>query len=373
MATSLPFLKSDSQAMPEVQTRQLIGGLKFDRVMGILSLLWVGGLYLDGWAHGHGKVDKTFFTPWHAILYSAFVITASCLLFTVASNHRKGVSWKAAIPDGYGLSVIGVPIFAVSGPADLLWHSLFGFEVGIEPLLSPSHLSLAFGGVLVVTGPIRAAWRRAVPEHEQGWKTLLPLIFSLIATLMIFTFFTDFAHPFSHLGTIIPTNQTNVIAASQVSSQAGPVVTTPNNQAKSFGAADILLEASLLIGFLLLAVSRWRLPLGSMTLLFTLYVTGLSVLNDQYQLIPAVVAAGIITDVLLRVLRTTTSRTELRIFAFAVPLILYLLFFLTLQITATIAWSIHLWLGACVMAGIAGLMLSFLIVPPKGPADMYHQ
>lgn len=352
MATSLPFLKSRPQTMPEEQTRQLIGGLKFDRVMGILSLLWVGGLYLDGWAHSHGKVDKTFFTPWHAILYSAFVITAAFLLFTVVSNHRKGVSWKAAIPDGYGLSVLGIPIFAVSGPADLVWHSLFGFEVGIEPLLSPSHLSLAFGGVLVVTGPIRAAWQRAVPEQEQGWKTLLSLMLSLISTLMIFVFFTEFAHPFFQLGTI---------------------VFFPDNQAKSYEAADILLQASLLMGFLLLVVSRWRMPLGSMTLLFTLYVTGLSVLNNQYELIPAVVVAGIIADALLRVLRTTTSRTELRVFAFVVPMLLYLLFFLTIQIIYTIEWTIHLWLGSCVMAGIAGLMLSFLIAPPKGPADAYHQ
>ncbi len=169
---------------------------------------------------------------------------------------------------------------------------------------------------------------------------------------MIFVLFTEFAHPFSHLGTI---------------------VFFLDNQARSFGAADMLLQASLLMGFLLLTISRWRMPLGSMTLLFTLYVTGLSVLNNQYELIPAVVTTGIVADVLLRVLRTTSSRAELRIFAFAVPMILYLLFFLTLQVTYTVAWSIHLWLGSCVMAGIAGLMLSFLTAPPKGPADAYHK
>jgi hypothetical protein len=361
MATSLPVTTARQAAQSKAQAGQLIGGLKFDRVMGMLSLLWVGGLYLDGWAHGHGKVDKTFFTPWHAILYSAFVITASYLLIVLVSNHRKGATWKASIPEGYGLSVIGIPIFAAAGPADLVWHTLFGFEVGIEPLLSPSHLALAFGGTLVITGPIRAAWRRAVPQSEQGWKTLLPLVLSLIATLMVFTFFTEFAHPFSHLGTIV-----------QPGGNAATVVQPVTNTLKSFGAADILLEATLLIGFLLLAVSRWRLPLGSMTLLFALYATGLAVLNNQYQLIPGVVAAGIVADILLRVLRTTTSRAELRIFAFLAPLVLYLLFFLTLQITASISWSIHLWLGSCVMAGIAGLMLSFLIAPPRGPADAYH-
>ncbi len=30
----------------------------------------VGGVYLDGWAHHHGKVDDTFLTAWHAVLYS---------------------------------------------------------------------------------------------------------------------------------------------------------------------------------------------------------------------------------------------------------------------------------------------------------------
>jgi hypothetical protein len=43
-----------------------VGGLAFDWVMMSLSLLFLGGLYLDGWAHNHGRVDDSFFTIWHA-------------------------------------------------------------------------------------------------------------------------------------------------------------------------------------------------------------------------------------------------------------------------------------------------------------------
>jgi hypothetical protein len=347
MAASIGL--SASKGTPLVTKSQLIGGLWFDRWMSVLSFLWMGGLYLDGWAHGHGKVDKTFFTPWHAILYSAFALVACSLVFTLVSNHRRGASWRQALPAGYGLSLLGIIIFACAAPGDLLWHTLFGFEVGIEPLLSPSHLSLALGGVLTMTGPLRATLRRSIPASEQGWKTLLPMVLSLSATLMVFVFFTEFGHPFSHTDTILDAFTTN--------------------ETKSFGATGILLQTGLLMGFLLFAVQRWRLPNGSLTLLFAVYVTLLSVLNNQYELIPGVVVTGVVADVLLRVLRPGSSRMELRVFAFAVPLVLYLSFFLTLALIGTISWSIHLWLGSCVMAGITGLMLSLLLAPPQGPVE----
>lgn len=347
MATSVRF--SESRGVPILTRGQLIGGLQFDGVMGALSFLWMGGLYLDGWAHGHGKVDKTFFTPWHAILYSAFALVTCCLLFTVVSNHRKGVPWRLAIPSGYGLSLLGVLIFACAAPGDLLWHTLFGFEVGIEPLLSPSHLALALGGVLAMTGPLRATLRRSIPIAEQGWRTLFPMLLSLSASLMIFVFFAQFGNTFSRLGTIV-----------------SPFAT---DEAKSFGATGILLQTALLMGFILFAVRRWRLPIGSLTLLFAVYMMLLSVLNNQYELIPGVVVTGVVADVLLRVLRPLSSTTELRVFAFIVPVVLYLCFFLTLMLVSTINWSIHLWLGSCLMAGVVGLMLSFLLAPPRGPNE----
>src|SRR5215467_3335240 len=105
--------------------------------MGTLALFLVCGLYLDGWAHGHGKVDKSFFTPWHGVLYSMFFVSAIILWATLYRNHARGYAWSKAIPSGYGLSLIATPLFIMAGAADLVWHTLFGFEVGIETLLSP--------------------------------------------------------------------------------------------------------------------------------------------------------------------------------------------------------------------------------------------
>ncbi len=57
---------------------------------------------------------------------------------------------------GYGLSLLGVSIFALGGVSDMIWHMLFGIEVNVDALLSPTHLLLAVGMALIVSGPLRA-------------------------------------------------------------------------------------------------------------------------------------------------------------------------------------------------------------------------
>ena len=37
----------------------------------------------------------------------------------------------------------------------MIWHEIFGVETGVEALLSPTHLMLALGGSLMVSGPFR--------------------------------------------------------------------------------------------------------------------------------------------------------------------------------------------------------------------------
>lgn len=349
MATRADF--GGLEAARSVKKVQAIGGIWFDWVMGILSIVFVGGLYLDGWAHAHGLVDKTFFTPWHAVLYTGFLANAVVLLTTLIINHTRGYAWQRAMPTGYELSLLGAPLFLIAGVGDLIWHTLFGFELGIETLLSPTHLLLAFSGILITSGPLRAAWRRSDAESTHGWVTLLPMLLSLAATFSVFTFFTEFAHPFTRTWT---------------------ATNTLNNAYKSLGVAGILLQAGLLIGFILLALRRWRLPPGALTLIFTLNATLMSVLSDQYRLIPAVLLAGLVADFLLWRLKPSAERpAAVHLFAFAVPTILYLFYFLTLMLTSGITWRIHLWLGSTVMAGIVGLVLSYVLVPPMRPAEQH--
>jgi hypothetical protein len=335
------------------QKGRLIGGLRFDRLITVFICWYLGGLFLDAWAHSHGLVDNTFFTPWHAVLYSGYAACALVLTLSVFMNRRRGYGWRQAIPHGYEFSVLGVPLFALAGVGDLIWHTLFGFEVGIEPLLSPTHLLLALGALQIMSGPLRAAWSRADAEPGQRWATLLPAIISLTAILSLFTFFTSFAHPFV---------QTWLLTDPSV-----------GDGEKSRGAAAVLLQAAILMGVILLALRRWRLPVGTLTLVLTLNIALMSVFGqtNQYKLIPLAMLSGVIADALLWYLKPSISQpAALRIFAFAVPVVFYLDYFVPIMIQNNgIQWSIHLWLGSTVMAGIVGLILSYLLLPPRIPAE----
>jgi len=346
-------IMNEQTVLIEAQKKHFIGGIRFDRVMTIFICWFLGGLFLDAWAHNHGLVDKTFFTPWHAVLYSGYAASAACLVVAVFINHTRGYRWQQAIPGGYELSLLGVPLFLAAGVGDMIWHILFGFEVGIEPLLSPTHLMLALSALLIMSGPFRAAWRRADPVSTNSWATLLPAIISLTAILSLLTFFTSFAHPFV---------QTGLVTDSYV-----------GDGEKSRGAAAILLQAGILMGIILLALRRWRLPVGTLTLVITLNIALMSVFGheDQYKLIPVALLSGVIADILLWRLKPAVTRPEaLRLFAFTVPVVFYLDYFVPLMIrNGGIPWSIHLWLGSSVMAGVVGLVLSYLLVLPRGPVE----
>lgn len=343
MATSLYTPEQAAKA----HARVFIGGLRFDRLMSILSCWFIGGLFIDGWAHTHGRVDNTFFTPWHAVLYSGYFSMAIALIIVVALNHRRGFHWLRSIPRGYELSLLGVPLFTLAGGGDLVWHTLFGFEVGIEPLLSPTHLLLAFSASLMMSGPLRAAWYRVGQKELSGWSQLQPMLFSLTAFLALLTFFTSFAHPIVDSYLV-----TNVVS----------------DGLKSRAAASILLQTVILMSALLIVMRRWQLPIGSMTLLITVNTALMTVFSDSQILIPGALLASILADVLLWRLRPSMQRVDaLRTFAFAVPAIYYAFYFATLGLTQGITWSIHLWLGSIFLSGVAGLLLSYVLLAPQVP------
>lgn|SRR5574341_1618217 len=331
---------------------------RFDWLMGLLSAWLIAGLYLDGWAHGTFRDEiETFFTPWHAVLYSGLLVSGMALVAQFIGNVRRGYHWTRALPRGYRLSLLGAAIFLASGLFDFGWHSLFGFEVDIEALLSPAHLALATGGVLLVEGPFRAAWLRPRAADKEGWIGLLPALLSLLAVYSVYTFFLASMNGFGY-----PHHFTGVAPVEDPFTWDIMLI--------SF----VLVPTGLMMSFILLALRRWRLPPGSLTLLITanavmMYLLELGFNQGRYW--PVVLAApvgGIVADALMATLRPSAERLiALRVFTFTTPVALWLTYFLILQAIADIWWSIHLWLGVCFMAGITGVSLSYVYAPPPAP------
>jgi hypothetical protein len=324
------------------------GSRRFDLAVAGLSTVMVGGVYLDGWAHTHLPGMETFFTPWHAVLYSGYALVAGFLGWCWFENLRRGRAWNRALPVGYSLSMVGSLIFAAGGYGDMLWHGAFGIETGVDALLSPTHLLLALGGALIVSGPLRAAWQRPAAGSGAGaaWSHLLPMLLSLTLTLSVLTFMTEYAHPFVHrFGS-------RLTGGGSVAQQA-------------LGVVSIILQTALAMGLLLYALRRCRLPFGGLMLLFGLNAAAMAVFEDTYDLVAVALLAGLAADGLLWLLRPSVDRpVAFRIFAVATPIAWWGLYFLALQAGGGIRWTVHLWTGAVAIAGITGLLLSLLVLSP---------
>lgn len=166
--------------------------LAFDWLMAALAALVMAGVIQDGWAHAHGLVDQSFFTPWHAILYSCMALTGVALAIAGVRNLLRGYSFRNGLPYGYWTSAIGVALFATGGVFDLFWHTLYGIETDITGLISVSHLWLALGGALVFAGPIRSiAYRYGT--SASGWRIIGPVVLCTAALLTLLGFFTQYA------------------------------------------------------------------------------------------------------------------------------------------------------------------------------------
>lgn len=328
-----------------------IGGLAFDWLMVGLSTIFLGGLYLDGWAHNHGKVDQSFFTPWHAFFYAGFALTAIVLLATGAVNWRRGYTRGAALPTGYGLALLGSAIFAASGVGDLIWHTLFGIEESFEALVSPTHLMLGAGLALIVSGPLRAGWHR---PGGRGWRELGPALVSLCLLTTAFTFFMMFSHPL--MGVIGGARHSHF-----------------NNEVGQMGGiVSLIVIGALLLGPVFVALRRWRLPVGTLILVWGVNCLAMAIVDwglpYHAALTGVMIVAVIISDWLLqRAQGLLPSLQGIRVFAFVAPALLFGAYFFALLLTEGSRWSIHLVGGAVVLPGIAGWLLSYVAWPPPVP------
>jgi hypothetical protein len=357
--STLPFVARTRMAADE----RPVSSVAYDGLIVALSAWFLGGLYLDGWAHQHIPTLETFFTPWHAVFYSGFFALAGVLVPTALLSLSRAHSWRQAMPVGYELSLAGVFIFMIGGVLDLIWHTLFGIEADVEALLSPTHLVLALGGVLIVTGPLRAAWQRT-DSQPRGALRSVPMVLSLTFIFSVLTFFTQYAHPF---GATLAANSSRPV------SDVGDLYF----YAQALGILSILIQSAIWMGLVLFAIRRWTLPFGSLTLMLTSNVMLMALMRDGsfsevtlstgvIPLVGVAFVAGLAADVLLQSLKPSAARPfAFRLFAFAVPTILYALYFAALILVGGgIWWTIHLWAGVIFMAGVVGFLLSYAFVPP---------
>lgn len=318
-----------------------------------LGLGWwlTAGIFVDGWAHNRfGESLETFFTPWHALFYSGFLAVAAWVLWLGVQGWRSGRRGFAAFPEGYHLAALGVAVFGLGGLGDMTWHTVFGIEVGIEALLSPTHLLLFSGAACILSAPLVSAWRTPSPRAAPV-GVVWPAVLSAAALLS----FVSFMH--MYLWALLDAPQG--LGYVQTRGELG----------------SILVTALILAAPVLLLLRRFRLPFGAVTLMYglnTLLMT-LMLVPGEWRVPLLMLAAGLVIDALLLLLNPSPARPwALRAFAFLLPLAVWGPYLGLLVGLGLSNLSLELWLGVAVMAGLGGMALSALVVPPPVPTEAWE-
>src|SRR3989344_21787 len=237
----------------------------FDWLFVLFSGWWIAGVFLDGWAHTHLDSSlETIFTPWHAVFYSGVLAVTLLLLIKLFNNHSKGYVWKRSLPKEYMFTLWGMVFVLVGGPGDLIWHTLFGIEVGIEALLSPTHILLAVGGAMVVSGPLHAIWYR-----DRIIQTIhkIPVILSFSYLLMTLGFMLQFLHPFN-----FPWMSQTFLYDNPINSDYGG----------GLGVANAIVFTGIFMGLALASIRHWIFPFGSFATILTLNAIAITVMHGKY-------------------------------------------------------------------------------------------
>jgi hypothetical protein len=297
----------------------------------------VVGLFLDGWAHQAQK-PETFFSPWHLILYSGFGAAVAYFTF------RERILKKRA--EGDRLTIAGLVVFIVGAVGDGIWHEVFGIEVDLEALLSPTHLALMIGGLMM----LGIAYRKQLAAEPRSERADYSLVVTMTLCAAVTMFFTQYFNAFEYSG-----------------------LWETSSSGEEFwevhGIASVFVMNAIMCGLAFLTVRDWTPPRWTFTISFGALAAGMVLLQGRRGPMLNIVAAaagGFITDLLVMRLRPSRDRVRsARVFSALVPLALWSLWFASIHLQDGVHWAAELWTGTIILTALEGVGLGSLAFPSR--------
>ncbi len=277
----------------------------------VFSCLIIAGMTLDGWAHAHGAVDNTFFTPWHAILYTG--LFGSTAWYGWLS--RQQISPLSAHRFGFAL----LPIVALCGAADLVWHSLFGFELDISAQMSPPHIILASLIAALVALP-------STQRSSTGALTRLGAVSGGLAATMMLTL-TQFLAPISS------------VYAEMVSG---------GDTTRGIGVTGYMIFVAVWL-IVLIWMSIHAAPRWSFTVASVLLGIVLAFIRDEWRFVPLLLLAALVVEI-----RWNAPHHSLRTIALIWTSVFGIGYIIILKYAGILMWGPTMSIGNLVMSiGVA--------------------
>jgi hypothetical protein len=326
-----------------------------DLVTVVLASLLIGGSLADAWAHSNLASElETFFTPWHGLLYGGYAATAAWTVWL--GLRRRGEAprwWRDGWPAGYALGALGAAGFLAAGVGDMLWHTVFGVEVSLDAVLSPTHLLLVVAGTLLVTSPLRSWWASGTTRSRAPTGLASLALGSIFGVLLL-----------SH---------TTAFRSTAATRTYDFVTGSPSHIEASYGSARYLATTLILLIPVLLVLRR-RAVLGTATaVLGAIFIFQLAQFNFPATLTLAGIGATLgafAVDVLavrLDAVRGPDAPLRLPIVGALFGALVWSGHLLGLAIGDGVRWPAELWTGNVVLAAIAGAMIGLVATPPSKP------
>ncbi len=358
-----------------------------DRVTVAIATLTLFAVFWDGYKHNNtGNLD-TFWSEAHIAMYAGLTMLGAWIGLVLLRHQPKGrleIS-MSAVPHGYGLALIALPLAALGGPGDFAWHAAYGFENQIAAPFSPTHQMLFLAGALLGAIGCASQWRR--PGRRLSLGVLAPAVLSATAVVAMANF--TFMNLLPYFWAMVPTTAfENDIARYPDAYGPGNGVTHSEGLAQAVAhygdqpfpyflfsnmqvIGGVMIFSAIIVAAVLFLRRRWLLPFGSITLMCAL----LSVLFPFFtawrnlHLIPALIVTGLLIDGLLLWLLSDDppSRTRARLAGALIPPLIWIPYELSIAIADGLGWEPTIYLGMLSTTAGVGFGIALLLFPPDLP------
>ncbi|AEI44115.1 hypothetical protein [Paenibacillus mucilaginosus] len=337
------------------------------QVLTLVFGMWLtAGMFLEQWENSRaaaGEADRLAGGGGaELLLYSGLAASILWLGWFMVRGKLLHGSWKSGLPDGYGAGLAGAGLFLLGSLGGLLWQLAGELQPGgIEEHYSPTRLLQTAGAVLLVTSPFRAVWRLPgrVPGRGELWPGLLSLALGTsIAALALSSHWMLNSGSASRSGLERLGSELEPLATGLRESLYGTVI--------EHGLAGVLLTSALLTVPLVWSVNRWKLPFGSLFILFTVPVLFMCIPGQSAYMAPAGIVTGLAADLLYGFLGAShRNNWKKHVLAALVPLLLTGAFLVLEHLRDGLGWPPALWSGAMVLSALQGIVLSHLVAMNK--------
>ena len=349
--------------------------LREDAITMGLAAVTLVGLYWDGMLHNSSVAKDSFWSAPHIAIYSGLTLLACWIGIVLLRRQRSLPSLDlSAIPYGYGVALVALPLAAAGGPADYLWHEAYGFENQIDAPYSPTHQMLFLAGAMLGAIGVASAWRR--PGRAPSLPVLLPAIVSVTVVVGVALFVFQHLVPFFMGAPATEDFQRDLVSRPDAYEPGSGATHSEGlySAVTHYGddpfpyyffstlhtVAGVMIVTALLVGAALFMLRRWRLPFGTLTIVFTSLALVIPLLSEyeEAELIPALAVAGLIADLLLRRL------ASMRLFAPLLAVVLWGAYLLAVELLeGGLGWEPTLWLGVLATAAGVAYGLALLVFP----------